>query len=492
MFSSFISHLSKKFSRSASADKETATAIFLGILVVVVVGYSLAFGFALESIITSALKQSKPIDFLNGLMIYYFASEFLMRYFLQSLPVMDVQPYLHLPVAKSKIVHFLLGRSLLNVMNTFVFLLFTPFALTAIANVYGAGQAWIWLVSLWLVSLINHWLIVLFKKKFDDNIWGLLVLVMIVGTLAASDYFGWFQLSTLSQKLFNISLHGYTSIVALVISQVGLYMLAYLFFSKSLYTEDLLANENQNYYEANLAFLKNFGSVGEWISIELKLILRHKRGRTVLVMNLFFLLYGLFFYRDPSFSQNLPGIVILIGILMTGIFVMNYGQFLFSWQGSHFDFILTQPVSLVKYIESKYWLMAAVTCACFLLSIPYVYFGWSMLLVHLAAALFNMGINIFIVMNMAMWDPKKIDLSKGSALNYEGIGAAQWLMGLPVMLAPFVFYLPFSLAGHPMAGLAAVGTAGLLGILFRRKLIQVTAKRLEKRRYVIASNFRKE
>jgi hypothetical protein len=65
-------------------------------------------------------------------------------------------------------------------------------------------------------------------------------------------------------------------------------------------------------------------------------------------------------------------------------------------------------------------------------------------------------------------------------------------MGFPILIAPYVFYLPFSFAGHPIIGLVAIAMAGLIGVIFRNKLIELTAKRLAKRRYVIASNFRKE
>jgi hypothetical protein len=106
--------------------------------------------------------------------------------------------------------------------------------------------------------------------------------------------------------------------------------------------------------------------------------------------------------------------------------------------------------------------------------------------------LFNLGINIFVVMNVSMWEPKKIDLKKGATFNYEGVGAAQWLMSIPLLLGPYLFYLPLSLMGYPTAGILAVGGIGLLGILFRTYLLEVTVRRLEQRRYTIAAGFRKD
>lgn len=172
--------------------------------------------------------------------------------------------------------------------------------------------------------------------------------------------------------------------------------------------------------------------------------------------------------------------------------MINYGQYLYSWQSSHFDFTLTKPVSLREVVNSKYWLLGAVSVICFLLTIPYVFFGWHIVLTNAAMLFFNLGVNAFIIMNLAMWSPKKIDMTKGGAFNIQGVGAAQWVMGLPIFLGPYVFYLPLSLMGYPLAGTLLVGFVGLLGIMFRPWLLNMTARRLQQRKHVIAEGFRKD
>ena len=179
-------------------------------------------------------------------------------------------------------------------------------------------------------------------------------------------------------------------------------------------------------------------------------------------------------------------------MISSGFFTMNYGQFLFSWQGSHFDFTLTQPSSIRQFVESKFWLLASTTIVWFLFSIPYVFMGWHFLLINLVASLYNIGINTFVVMNMSMWGAKKLDLKHSGSLNYQGIGAAQWLMGIPLMASPYLFYMPFSLMGYPILGLTCVGVAGLMAIVLQKLNIDFTTIRLYNRRHSMASNFRKD
>jgi hypothetical protein len=65
-------------------------------------------------------------------------------------------------------------------------------------------------------------------------------------------------------------------------------------------------------------------------------------------------------------------------------------------------------------------------------------------------------------------------------------------MAIPLMLAPFIFYLPFKFIFSTQIGIMAVALAGLIGIACRPFLITLTAKRLEQKKYEIAAGFRKE
>jgi hypothetical protein len=488
-----LNHSWKKFTRSISFSKELATKIFLGFIALMMVGYSLALGFALDAIITNGLEQPDSFQFLNSLLLYYFGFEFMMRYFMQNLPVLQVQPYLHLPLKRANIVHYLLIRSWVHVLNTSVLLLFGPFALMVVAERFGAASAWNWLLTLCAISFSVHFVVLIFKKGLDDTLIGFLLLTGVIGLLGVADYYNWYKLSDVSANLFAHATHAPWLLVGATLLLAGLYFFNFRFFLKSLYPDELVLNRANTWgRKQDWAFLQNYGLIGEWINLELKLILRNKRTRNVLFLSAFFLLYGLIFYTQDRYTEGMPGFLLFVGIFITGIFMINYGQFLFSWQGSHFDFNLTRPISLQQYVESKYWLLTGVTVVCFLLSIPYVYFGWRILLIHGAMMLFNIGVNIYVIMNMAMWEPKKIDLSKGTTLNYEGVGAAQWVMGIPILLGPYIFYLPFSIAGYANLGLGAVAFAGLVGIALKPYLLKLTTQRLAARRYKIAAAFRKD
>jgi len=134
----------------------------------------------------------------------------------------------------------------------------------------------------------------------------------------------------------------------------------------------------------------------------------------------------------------------------------------------------------------------SISMVCFLASVPYVYFGIDILLIHLATFLFNVGVMVHVIIYFALWKPKPMDLNKGAMFNYEGVGAAQFLIIIPLMGGPYLIYLPFSLLISDYAGLLALGISGLIGLIAFKPLSQLNINRVLSNRYEISSSFRQE
>jgi hypothetical protein len=478
----------KRFLRSPAVGKNSTIQIILGLIAIAVIGYFLVLGFALEPLIVNTLKQNNAVVFLNGLLVYYFITEFIIRFFIQSLPTITVQPLLHLPIKRGKLATFFLGLSLIQITNIFVFLLFSPFAFGVVSHQFGITQAWIWLLSLWSISLILHYAVVLIK--LSDHKREIFIFISAICILiACSDYFDWIELYPVVEKFFNTILKGYEVIGALFLTLIFVHIVSYGTVLSRLYPKEQLVQELRFGGVGAFSFLENYGQTGRWLEVEFKMIFRNKRTREVLFMSTMFLFQELvlcYVMKEHDYVSFL-----FFGITCTGLFMGNYGQHTFSWQGDHFDFTLIQPTSLRLYVEAKYWILALVTGVWFLCTVPLVYFGWDILLINIAGTLYNIGVNTFIVMNMAMLDTTKLSLRNGGALNYEGAGVAQWLIGIPFLFAPLLIFAPFSLMGYNQVGVATVGLIGLTGIILHRKLMGITYDRFLDRRYKIAASFRK-
>jgi len=56
-----------------------------------------------------------------------------------------------------------------------------------------------------------------------------------------------------------------------------------------------------------------------------------------------------------------------------------------------------------------------------------------------------------------------------------------------MMVAPYLIYLPCAMLFNFYAGLAAIGTVGVIGIIFFNKLSTININRVLKNRYEISS-----
>ena len=198
--------------------------------------------------------------------------------------------------------------------------------------------------------------------------------------------------------------------------------------------------------------------------------------------------YGLIFYPNPKYETF--GWGIFVGMFITGVFIINYGQFMFSWQSSHFDGILAKNISPEDFFKSKFILLTLFTSITFLLTIPYVYFGWKVLFVHFMLYLWNVGVNIVIVLFFANRNFKRIDLSKGGSFNWEGVGSTQWLLSIPFFIGPYLFFIPLNMMGYAQEGIMVIGFIGLTFIITRQFWLTKLVENFLKKRYLIAEGFR--
>jgi hypothetical protein len=483
-----------KTMRSTSFAKSALVAIFLGFLAIVLLSYILLLGIFLKEIIEKGFESPDAYATLSGALIYFYLFEFMYRYFVQKLPVMELERFLHLPIKKSNIIHFLLGRSFVSPLSLIAPLLFLPFAFKEVGPRFGELAAWSWLGSVVLTSWSIHWLMLWFKQKFEDSFIGLGVVFAILLLGAGSSYYGWFNLGDLVKPLFDWSLVSMIPLVLLFVLFIVLHRLAFTYYYNNAYLEDLSEEENLRFVNQDLGIFNRFGLAGQLANLEWKLIIRHKKSRTYLMLAGFFLLYGLIFYTNPQYKteEGFSHMFIFVGTFITSIFMLQYGQLFLSWNSSNFDFFLNRKGGIEALIKGKYLLFVVTSVFCLLVSIPYVYFGWDILMIHLATFIFNMGVIVHLVIYMSLWKPKPMDLNKGAMFNYEGVGIAQFLMMIPIFIGPYIIYFPFALLINQYAGLMALAIVGMIGIIAFPYLSNIAVQKVLRNRYEISSSFRQE
>ena len=491
MLFTLLSHEWKSFWRSRSAGKSLAVQIFLGFIGLYLLMVAISVGIFLKTFIEKGFSGQDTVLVFCGFILYYFFVDILFRFFVQELPTLSIQPYLGQNIRRSQLIQFLNVRSIFNFFNLLPLLLFLPFTIVTITAKYGAAASASFFISIFALTLFNHFLVLFIKRKTIVNSWWLVIFFVVIAVLGLCDYFKLFSLSHVSTVVFSKFLfHPWLCIVPIAMAVLS-YFNNYRFLYKNLYLEDI-ERKSKRKEGADYTFLDRFGTIGELIAVDVKLLLRNKRPRSMLMLSTVFLFYGFIFYKPQYLTNGDWGFILVGAIIITGLFIMNYGQFLFAWQSSHFDGLMSSNLHVRTYIKSKFLLLIAVSTIIFLLSALYGFMAWQIVLIQMAAFLYNIGINMVIVAYFATRSYKAIDIDRKAAFNYQGTSAAQWLYMVAVMIVPAAIYLPFALLINKWAGIAALGIAGLISLLLQDWWIGILTKEFFKRKYLILQGFREK
>ena len=484
-------HQFRKLFRSSFFRQGWGVKILLLLVAIYFLGSFGFLGFFMKEILSETIEGAELLTpiFSRGV-LYYFLADLAMRFFLQNLTVLSIPHYLTQPVSKKRVVHFLLQSSIFSFFNLLPLLFIVPWAFRVIPVEYGNVQAVLWLGGFIILILCNHFLAIYLKRVVAVKPAITIGFGVLVAALFLANSADFIDLGPASESLYTPMANSYFGIVVALGLLVLIYQLNFRFLLSMTHLDrwKVKAKEASS---LKLSFLEDKGFIGMMIANEIKLILRNKRTKVVVYTAIFMALYGLFFYTQEEFSER-DGMLVFVSVFMTGVFMINYGQFLVSWESSYFDGILTRAYSLEDYYRSKYYLMVFGVIIMFILTIPYVYFGMDALYRNIAAALYNVGVNTAVLIFASTYNKKPIDLSRGSAFNYQGTGAAQFVIVLPLIGLPMLVYMGFAVFDAQNYGLIALGALGVLGLMFQNYFIKQTVINFKEKKYINAAGYRQK
>ena len=490
MFKWFLIHLGKSARRSSIWQKNIAINILVAFMALILLSYIALLGFFLDKILLEVVNDRDPENVLGGALLYYFIFGFVLRFFMQSIPAIQAIPYLHLPVKRNSLAHFLSLKSMTSLFNWLPFLLFLPFAVRWLSEFHSFESSLIWFLAILLFEWTVNFKLIWFKRKNTDKPWIAFLLLGVLLLLFLVDYWNVFSISAISEWYFMGILEHHYLILLPIIVLFLMYTINFAFIKNAIYLEDLSPKKKYNAASGDsFNKLKEFGMTGELILKEVRLLLRNKRSKTVLFLIPFFLLYGLFFYPQEIYMQK-TGWLVFVGIFVTGGFLMAYGQYIMAWESSHFDFILSSNIRIYDYFKAKYYIMVIPTVILYFFSIPYIYFGIEVFWLNLAALFYNVGVNTSILLFTASYNKKRMDLSKGAMMNYQGVGINNFIVVMPLLIVPIIIYTPIKIFFGYEAGVIVLALLGVIGFSLQRYFINQAVKFFESKRYVIAQGYR--
>ena len=462
--------------------------VFLALYFIVIF---LSLGLSLYPLLKKQFPDSDPLLIVNGFIFYWLLADLVMRFFFQKLPVMNIKPLLTLPLKKSKILHYVLGKSVISFFNFLPLFTIIPFGIVLLFQGYSGISVLAWIILLVIFTLIINFLNFIIESKSADTELSFLPIIIFAAGLFSLNYFNIISISDLLSKAINSVT---ADPILLLIPGAVLSLLYYINYSilnKKLYIDGSLKAKTQTATTTDLSWTRRFGDIAPFLQLDLKLLWRNKRPRSSIFILALGLLYVLIFYPNPAYQGMIP-MFVFVGIFVTGVFMINFGQFIPAWDSGYYKLLMSQNIKYKEYLNSKYSLMLASAVIMFILSIPYVYFGWNILLIHFAAMVYNIGINSYVLLYAGSFNRKKIDLTQRAAFNYQGTGAVQWIVGFPLLFIPMIFfYIPYKFINFE-SGIATLILLGVIGIVFHQKLMTIITKKYFDSKYKMINAFEQD
>src|SRR5699024_8433290 len=256
MFFSLLKLRFLKAIRSVSLSRKLLSGFFMLLIGFIVLSNILVLGMSLETIVEKGAGRHDVISFINTYIIFFFLAEVIYRFFLQKISALELTNFLHLPIGRSKIIHFMLLNSFITALNIVAFLLFAPFALTEIKAAYGSTGVLSWLFTVLGVSWSIHWFMLWFKQKYEDSISSILVLFGIYVAGIGGLYYGWFNIGEWVAPFFNSTLQSWIPLVLVIVVGYTLYRHVFRYYCDHAYLEELNSIKERLLFSLSTSFFR--------------------------------------------------------------------------------------------------------------------------------------------------------------------------------------------------------------------------------------------
>jgi len=487
MISHFLKLEWKQYFRSAHWQKGIAIKVIMVFFALYFIVSFLAIGVGGYYLLKKEFPDQDPLQMVNAYLLYAFLGDLVVRYLMQKLPVMNIKPFLILPIKKSKLVHYVLGKSSFSAFNIFGLFFYVPFSIVLINEGYTTSGVLGWLFFIILITQANNFLNFLINK----NKKAFAIIASLLALCIGLQKFDVFDVTVYGGQLFDAIYASPIYALLGVLLVVVLYNLNYKQLRNQLYLDEAVSQKVVEAKSADLSFANRLGDVAPFIKNDMRLIWRNKRTKTVFLMSFLFLFYGLIFFTQETY-QKMPAMLMFASLFVTGGFTFNYGQFIPAWDSAHYKMLMSQGFRYRKFLESKWILMVVMTSILYFLSIPYLYFGLDIFLMITCGAIFNIGFNSLFLLFAGSFNRKRIDLNRSGFGNTQGTSATQFIVIIPLMLFPMlVFWLLNKFVGGN-SGYIAVAAIGVLCLLLKNYTMKFKEKKYIKDKYVMINAFGKE
>ncbi|MFT4221372.1 DUF5687 family protein [Dysgonomonas sp.] len=485
-------HQWKAFLRHPMFERNLGVKLFMYLMFGFIGLQLFAFGFVMDKMLLEIGTYQLAIYTFNSIALYLFLLDYIIKYIFKQNQSMQIAPYLSLPIKRNRLFNFLLVKEFTNVWNLYLIILIIPFSLKAIVPFYGLGTAALYIVFIYSLSIGNSLLVSLSNNLLNKNGWYFFLPLAGIAAIIALGYFSIADWGKSTVQIGEWLLEG-NPLIWLV---QALILFALWIANQRTMLGDLYRGMEGEKAEkiisfTRISFLDRFGEMGEFINLELKMLIRTRRLRSQVIVGVLFIVYYFFMIYgvEEAFARN-PFSLVFFTIFVIGSLGLSLSQFLFTAQSAFFDGLMARNHSLLNMIKGKYILYSAyglfVTC---LMMIP-VYHGKVSFLFIVSAFFYTIGFLFFLMFQGAVYNKSYLDLFDRGTFNWKGTSGNIIIINMLAMFIPMSIVLTLNAIFPQTVGCYFMLITGLAFTLTSNYWIKWTYGNFLKRRYKNMEGFR--
>lgn len=447
--------------------------------------FGITFAFAFDT------DSMEPYHIMNSGLVLVLALDFILRFPLQKTPTQEIKPYLLMPVRRNRVIDFLLIRSGLSSYNLIWLFMFVPFAIITTTKFFGLGGVVTYCIGIWLLMIFNNYWFLLCRTLISERIWWILLPLLVYGGIAAGIFIP--EDKSLVADFFIDLGEGYitgnwltfigTLAAIAIMWLINRKLMASLIYNELNKVEDTKVNASE------YKFFEKYGEVGEYMRLELKMLLRNKACKNSLRM---IILVVVAFSLLLSFTEMYDGMGMknFITVYNFAIFGILFLLQIMSYEGNYIDGLMSRKESIYTLLRAKYMLYSIGILIPLILTIPAMAMGKISVLTSVSWAMFTIGFIYFCLFQLAVYNTKTMPLdAKISSRQNTGTGL-QSLISAATFGVPLILYALLKIWLGETATSWVLLIIGLAFILSSRLWLKNVYNRFMRRRYKNMEGFR--
>lgn len=440
LFRALRHHIKLAEKRSVAYEQNKVAKILLYIGGSFVVLY-LVFIAIMLALIANTSSSQTTYEFLFGLLPFFLAADFLVRFISQQTPVQLIKPYSLLPISKYTCVEMFVLSSVVSPNNLVWTAVTVSYVLMTTLFCDGFWASMGIVVSFQLLVTVNSQWYMLVRTLINQSLkWWVLpiaVYALVFSPLYCDSIDTLFDIySSLGRGFaFWHPLH-YFGLLLVLFAFIELNKRMQFHFT---YLENANVDAPKMRSVSEFRMFDRFGQTGEYLKLEIKSLIRNKNMRKSFVFSTLFTIFlSLVVSFTDLYQDDFSKIFWVAYVFM--LYGANTLMKIMCAEGNYIDFLAVHKENIMQLLRAKYFFYGSMLVLPFLLMLPTVFTGKHSLLALFSMMCFTAGPVYCLFMQMAVYNRQTMPLntkfiSKGNVENnYFQIVALLLAMFLPVIV----------------------------------------------------------